>query len=219
MQLSLFAKSRAIEADIDEFLNKISDSGLLFKQLVKHYVDHGVNENFKEEVARIDQLASSTNELARRIGRALYTEMLIPDLRADVLSLIQDLNYLIDVYASIATDFEIERPEHVDVSEEGHRLYGELVENVVNCVEMTVLSARAFLRDINAVDDHVHKVAYYESEVDIIAVKLKRLIFKGPFPLDLKMQYRYFIDNLDQLADDAKDASEWIAIYAIKRSL
>jgi uncharacterized protein Yka (UPF0111/DUF47 family) len=94
-----------------------------------------------------------------------------------------------------------------------------LVENTVKCVEMPVVSSRAFLRDIGAVDDHVHKVSYYEAEVDSLAVKLKRHIFAQDFPLELKMQYRYFIDNLDQLADDAKDASEWIAIYTIKRSL
>ena len=219
MRISLFGKSKSIEADLDEFLNQVSESGLLFEQLVKHYMRTGASEDFKEEVARLDGMVTSTNRLSRHIGRSLYTEMLIPDLRADVLSLIQDVNYLVDVYASIASDFDIEQPEHSDVSADGHRLYGELVENTVKCVEMTVVSARAFLRDIGAVDDHVHKVSYYEAEVDALAVKLKRHIFAENFPLDLKMQYRYFIDNLDQLADDAKDASEWIAIYTIKRSL
>jgi len=219
MRFSLFGKSKAIEADIDEFLNKISESGILFEQLIKHYIRVGVNEDFKEEVERLDEMSTCTSDLARRIGRSLYTEMLIPDLRADVLSLIQDLNYLVDVYSGIANDFEIERPEHSGVSGEGHCLYGELVENAVKCVELTVVSARAFFRDIGAVDDHVHKVGHYESEVDILAMKLKRHIFKTELPLDLKMQFRYFIDNLDDLADDAKDTSEWIAIYAIKRTL
>jgi uncharacterized protein Yka (UPF0111/DUF47 family) len=219
MRISLFGKSKSIEADLDEFLNQVSESGLVFEKLVKHFMRNGVNDDFKEEVARLDGMVTSTTRLSRHIGRSLYTEMLIPDLRADVLSLIQDVNYLVDVYASIASDFDIEQPQHDDVSAEGHRLYGELLENTVKCVEMTVVSARAFLRDIGAVDDHVHKVSFYEAEVDALAVKLKRYIFAQDFSLDRKMQYRYFIDNLDQLADDAKDTSEWIAIYTIKRSL
>ena len=219
MQITLFGKSAAIEADIDEFLNNISESGLLFDQAIKHYIRNGANEDFKEEVERLDHMATATSSLAKRIGRALYTEMLIPDLRADVLSLIQDLNYLDDVYSSIASDFDIEQPQHEGVSSEGHRLYGELIENTVKCVEAAVVSARAFMRETGAVSDHVHKVGFYEAEVDALAIKLKRHIFNAELPLDLKMQYRYFIDNLDELADDAKDASEWIAIYAIKRSL
>lgn len=219
MRISLFGKSKVVEAQIDEFLNQISQAGILFEQTIKHYLRGGVTEEFSKEVERLDGMATGTGVLARRIGRSLYTEMLIPDLRADVLSLIQDLNYLIDVYSSIACDFDVEQPEHAEVSGEGHRLYGELVEMTVKCVETTVVSARAFLRDIGSVEDHVHKVAFYEAEVDSLANKLKRHVFRGDFPLDLKMQYRYFIDNLDDLADEAKDASEWIAIYAIKRTL
>ena len=219
MRISMFGKSRSIEAEIDEFLNKLSESGILFEQLIKHYLRHGVNDSFREEVARLDDMKTSSSELAKRIGRALYTEMLIPDLRADVLSLIQDLNYLVSVYANIATNFEIEQPDHTKASVEAHRMYGELVDNTVKSVEMTVISARAFFRDINAVNDHVHKVGHFENEVDIISQKLKRLIFSQDLPLEIKMQFRYFIDVLEELADDANDASEWIAIYAIKRTL
>jgi uncharacterized protein len=219
MQISLFGKSHSIEADIDNFLNKISEAGILFEQLIKHYIRSGANDNFKEEVARMDDLENATDELSKRIGRALYTEMLIPDLRADVLSLMQDLNYLVGVYANIANSFDIEQPDHSRTTNDARRMYGELLDNAVQAVEMTVVSARAFFRDINAVEDHVHKVGYYENEADIIATKLKRLVFSQEIPLELKMQFRYFIDALEELADDANDASEWISIYAIKRSL
>jgi predicted phosphate transport protein (TIGR00153 family) len=219
MRISLFGKSEAIEADIDNFLNHLSEAGILFEQTIKHYMKGGASENFQEEVSRLDKMEANADELAKRIGRSLYTEMLIPDLRADVLSLIQDLNFLVGVYSNIATNFDIERPEHAQASAEAHEMYGELVENTVKSVEMTVVSARAFFRDIGAVNDHVHKVGHYEAEADVISQKLKRHIFAQEFSLDIKMQYRYFIDVLEELADEAKDASEWIAIYAIKRTL
>ena len=219
MRISLFGKSAAIEADIDNFLNRLSEAGILFERAIKHYMRDGPNEEFQEEVTRLDDMEASSDELAQRIGRLLYTEMLIPDLRGDVLSLIQDLNFLVGVYSDIAPNFDIERPEHSQASPEAHRMYAELVENTVKSVEITVVSARAFFRDIDAVNDHVHKVGHYEAEVDVISQKLKRHVFKQDLPLDLKMQYRYFIDVLEQLSDDAKDVGEWIAIYAIKRTL
>ena len=32
------------------------------------------------------------------------------------------------------------------------------------------------------------------------------------------MHLRYFVDNLDNLADQAEDTGEWLSIYTIKRS-
>ena len=50
-------------------------------------------------------------------------------------------------------------------------------------------------------------------------MRLKRAIFDSDLALEQKLHFRYFVDALDELADDAEDAAEWIAIYTIKRSL
>ena len=219
MRLTLFGKSKAIETEIDDFLNQLSDAGLLFEQVVGRYVEHGADDDFKMRVARLVAQEKSANETASRIGRELYTEMLIPDLRADVLSLIQDLDYLIDSYSGVATAFEIEKPD-ISLAPEGtSEIYRELVANTVKCVEATIQAARAFFKSIEAVDDHVHKVSFFENEVDDLTVRLKRAIFDSDLALEQKLHFRYFVDALDELADDAEDAAEWIAIYTIKRSL
>ena len=82
-----------------------------------------------------------------------------------------------------------------------------------------MLASRSFFRDIHAVRDHMHKVNFYESEADKIAIYLKREIFSSDFPLDRKMQLRHFVDLVDNIADEAEDATDWLAIYTIKRSL
>ena len=164
-------------------------------------------------------MEKSANGTASRIGRSLYTEMLIPDLRADVLSLIQDLDYLIDSYARNAAAFQIEKPDISFAPEGAGELYRGLLANTVKCVEATVQAARAFFKNIGAVEDHVHKISFFENEVDDLAVRLKRVIFETDLPLERKLHFRDFVDALDELADDAEDAGEWIAIYTIKRSL
>ncbi len=220
MRITLFGTSKMVEADVDQFLNKLSQAGILFEQTIKYYFAEGADESFEDKVNRLREIEKSANELARKIGRELYTHMLIPDLRADVLSLIQELDYLVDHYAKIATLFDIERPYHTSAPKGSNKLYNELVETCVKCIEATVHSARAFFKDITAVEDNTHKVSFYESEVDEIAVRLKRSLFgTSDLPLEQKLQYRYFVDVLDELADDAESVSEWISIYTIKRSL
>ena len=82
-----------------------------------------------------------------------------------------------------------------------------------------VAATRAFFKDLSAVDAHVHKIKFYESEVDELASRLKKDVFRTDLPLDRKMQLRYFVNMFDDLADAAEDVGDWIAIYTIKRSL
>jgi len=48
---------------------------------------------------------------------------------------------------------------------------------------------------------------------------LKRQIFDSDTALDRKMQARYFVDKIDELADEAEELGDEISIYTIKRSL
>ena len=93
----------------------------------------------------------------------------------------------------------------------------QLAEQVALAVESLVMAARSFLRDLNALRDHNHKVMLYENEADQLALSLKARIFKSDLPLERKAHLRNFVDKVDQLADEAEDVADWLAIYAIKR--
>ena len=95
----------------------------------------------------------------------------------------------------------------------------ELTEAVVKCVEAMVTSSRAFFKDTSAVEDHLYKVSFYEDEVDDLAQRVKRDIFASDIDLAQKMHLRSFIDMMDDIADEAEDASDDLAIFNIKRKL
>jgi uncharacterized protein Yka (UPF0111/DUF47 family) len=84
-------------------------------------------------------------------------------------------------------------------------------------VETAVMASRAFLRDIQSVRDHLHKVMFYEKEADGQSDKLKRAIFASSLPLAEKLHLRRFVDQIDHIADEAEDVADWLAIYTIKR--
>ena len=87
------------------------------------------------------------------------------------------------------------------------------------CSAFVILGARAFFRNIAAVRDHLGKVSFHEEECDQCATRLKRDIFGSALGLDRKMHLRYFVDKIDNLADEAEDVGDWLAIYSIKRAL
>jgi predicted phosphate transport protein (TIGR00153 family) len=141
---------------------------------------------------------------------------LIPDSRGDVLSLLEDLDDLLDALKSTLLSVSIERPE---IPDEANPALKELISVAVKGVESTVQASRAFFTNFTAVRDHIHKIGIYEREADRLALRLKKSIFQSELPLDRKMHLRDLVDTVDLLADEAENVGDRLSIYTIKRSL
>ncbi len=209
-------RTRALEAQIDEFLDKISEAGLVFRRAMKLYLEQGPCEEFESFVQQEVQIERRDDALRRTIEIELYAQTLIPDFRGDVLSLLEDMDNLVNIYEANLFRFSIERPH---IPPEYRRDFMDLVETAVTCVESVVLSARAFFRDIEAVRDHNAKVMFYEKEADKLSTKLCRAIFASDLDLAHKTQLRYFVERVDELANEAEDIADYLAIYSIKRRM
>ena len=215
-KLALFGKTKAMEAMIDNFLDKISEGGMRFEQGIASYVDGATAERLTDQAAQLRATEGDGHRLRLVIETDLYTEMLIPDFRADVLSLLEDLNYLLGLVEDIFLAITVEEPVIEDAFKADFKV---LASAAVKTMESAILGARAFFRNISAVRDHLGKVSFHEEECDQCATRLKRDIFGSDLGLDRKMHLRYFVDKIDNLADEAEDVGDWLAIYSIKRAL
>ena len=216
IKLSPFGKVKAIEGQIDEFLDKASESGMIFELAVSSLMDDKGWDECEEKLRQIEAAEHRCDHLRRTIELALYTEMLIPDARGDVLMLIDNLDCLVDMYTRCIRAICVEHP---DFPRDFRGDFRELASVVVKSVESTVLGSRAFFRNPSAVRDHVHKIGFYESESDRIGLQLKRKIFDSDLGLDRKIHMRTFVDTVDHIADEAEDVGDHLSIYTIKRSL
>ncbi|MCZ6488054.1 MAG: DUF47 family protein [Gammaproteobacteria bacterium] len=215
-KLTLFNKTRVLEQQIDEFFDKVSELGLVFSSALEVYLTDGANDEFDAFLQQAASIEGKGDTLRRTIEVELYAQTLIPDLRGDVLRLLEDMDHLMNVYEGNLFRISIQQP---DVPEEFHSGYLELTRTVVTCVESVVLAARSFFRDINAVRDHNAKVIFYETEADKKGTRLQRAIFASDLSLDRKMHLRYFVERIDELANSAEDVADTLAIYAIKRRI
>lgn len=211
---NIFGRTRALESQIDEFLDKVSEAGLVFSRAMKVYLAQGSCPEFEAFLEHETHVEHRGDDLRRTIETALYAQTLIPDFRGDVLSLLEDMDNLVNIYEANLYRFSIEKPV---IPSEYHRDFQDLTETVVTCVETVVLAARAFFRDIEAVRDYNAKVMFYESEADKISTKLKRSVFASDLDLAHKTQLRYFVERVDELANEAEDIADYLAIYTIKR--
>jgi len=212
--LTLFKRASRLEALMDSFLDKVSEAGLVFRQVIRIYIEDGVSDEFETKVNQICEIETQCDVLRRDIETQLFEYTLIPDLRGDVLSLIEGMDETINSYEDNAKRFRDEIPE---IPKEYNKGFEELTSVVVDCVEATVMAARGFFRNIEAVSDHVHKVSFFEGEADEISSRIINKIYRSELTLDRKIHLRYFVERIDDVADRAEDLADYLAIYTIKR--
>ena len=213
---SLFGQTKQLEREIDQFVDILSEVGLVFKSIVLKYLNDGHSDKFDEMVKQVSGMESRADKITKEVERTLYEETLIPDARSDVLRLLEHMDELIGMYQGNCYHFSIQKP---DFPKDFHKDLINLSETAVNCVESLCLTVRSFFRDIKSVRDNAHKVTFYEKESDIQFSSLARKIFDSKLPLDQKMHLRYFVEKIDRICDQAEDIADEIQIYAIKRSI
>lgn len=216
MGFNILRSKLGIEKQIDEFLDQVSEAGLLFKHGAEDYLK-GNMEAFQNKIESIREAEHRGDALRRSLEEQLYIRTLIPESRGDVLALLEDMDSLLDRFKGALWRFDIELPE---ICMEFHEDFNELVNCVVESVEAIVRSARAFFKEISIVGDHMHKVSYWETESDKVSTRLQRNVFRQKdLRLSHRMQLRDFIRHVDKIADRAEDIADRLSIYVIKRSL
>ena len=230
----LFGKTRLLEGQIDEFLDKVAEGAIYFERGITVYLNEIDNGKIHEEkdleicekkLSQIIDLKERCKELRRSIVNVLYTEMLIPDFRADVLRLLTDLYSLLDAMGNNFQGIMIEygyvpqteaSPTETSLN---RKRFLDLVQVVVKSVETVIIAARAFFRDPRSVRDHIYQVRVYESEADKITISLKKVIFSSDLKFSEKNNLRDTLDAIDAIADKAEDIADALDIYAIQRTL
>lgn len=216
MEFNILKKRFDIGRKFDDFLDKVSESGILFKHGVDAYLKGNI-DSFEKKLEDITAVEHRGDALRRNLEEQLYTQTLIPESRGDVLELLESMDGLLDRFKGALWRFEIERP---DIYPELHDDIRELATCAVESVEAMVLSTRAFFKDISAVADHLHKVAHWETQSDKVSTRIQKYVFrKKDLHLSYRMQLRDFIRHMDKIADRAEDVADKLRIYVIKRSL
>ena len=216
MEFNILRKKLTIGKQIDDFLDKVSESGLMFKQGMDAYLKAN-KDSFTRKIDEISDTEHQGDALRRSVEEQLYVKTLIPESRGDVLELLESMDALLDRFKGVMWQFEIEQPE---ISSEFTEEFRELVLCVVETVEAIVRSSRAFFVNVFSVSDHIHKVSYWETQSDKISTRLQKNIFScQDLQLSQKMQLRDLVRHVDKIADRAEDVADKLSIYIIKRSL
>lgn len=205
-----------LEKKITQYLQDLDLINLSFFDGIRYYLEER-KEEFLNRKLDVQSRESNLDLLRREIEWELYSKMLIPESRADILELLEDLDEIADYQERIIMQFHTERP----------RFQPEILESVRNLLEpcdqsikQVIESALGFFSNKKDNLQVIKRVGYYEHEADLQEEQVKIDLFALSEPgLATKMHTRDFIDHLASLADLAEDIADRISIYSIKREI
>ncbi|MBN8687189.1 MAG: DUF47 family protein [Chitinophagales bacterium] len=211
----LFPKARKSIELIDSFFNCVDQSVLLFKEGVKNYLYKNA-ENFNNNLQTLANLEAESDQIRRKIENTLYTQSLMPQLRGDILRLLEELDNLIDLSKKNLFQFDVEIPH---VPPELVQDFVKLTQISVSAAESVIPAAKSYFNEPAAVNEKIHRVYFYEKETDVFADVLRRKIFREMPGLKLseKFHLRYFTLHIENISDTAEKVADLLTIMAIKR--
>lgn len=216
VKISLFARTRELEHIIDRLHDKIIEMTMVFKEAVDIYLKERRSENYRETSKKIKQIEHDSDKLRREIESRLYEQNLIPDMRGNILQLVENLDRVINLFDEVAHKFYIEQP---DIPECYFEQLQTLVQQVSDCAENMAISSRAFFRDLVTLRDYSKKVYLLEHQSDKTSAKLRKAVFDSELDLARKIQINTFVEEVADIADLAEDCIDALLIFAIKREI
>ena len=98
--MALFRRTRALENEIDDFLNKISEGALAFRIGVQIYAAEARTPAFEEKLHHVKALESTADSLRRASEIKLYSRTLFPESRGDVCRRLDGVEAVYDRYTA-----------------------------------------------------------------------------------------------------------------------
>lgn len=199
---------------IDEFFDDIDLGLVVFKEAIKAFLEKDM-ESFQRHLAKVDALESGADKLQRSIENEMITHSILPQHKAEVTALIDEMDEIIDALKSSLNEFNIEMP---DIPISLNKNFISLSETSVSAAEELVPAARAYFKAPYTVREKLLKVYYFESETDKISRGIKKIVFQEMKELDLahKAHLRYIIHHVENISDLAQKAADLLSGMAIK---
>lgn len=213
--MTLFTRTtKNLILKIDEFFDNVEIGLLVFREGIKAYLDKDI-EAFHRHLHKVETLESNADKLQRAIENEMITHSILPQHRAEVTKLIDELDEILDAVKSSLNEINTEMP---DIPESLNKNFISLSETSSNAAEELIPAARAFFKAPFTVREKLLKVYYFESETDKLAQSTKKIIFQDMKELDLahKAHLRYIIHHIESISDLAQKAADLLSAMAIK---
>ena len=213
--LNIFKRTYDLEKKITSFLLNIIQAGILYGQAMNAYTLSGVQGDFKSLLQKVSDLEAQNDAFRREIENNLYAYMILPDMRSDILRLLEMCDKVINKYESNLLVVSVEQPELIPGMRDSLL---KMIQADLECAASLVSGVRMFFAG-DDIKEFTKRTYEMEHLVDSQSLRLKALVFQSDIELAQKIQLKEFIYNIEKISDIAEDTADILNIMAVKHSL
>ena len=214
--MELFKKTKLLETKINTFLNNITHCGELLTLALQCYFKKEICPEFMHLREKVSGLEAENDSLRREVENQLYAQLLLPDMRSDILRLIEGCDKIINKYETDLILISIEQPK---IPKEIQKALSHMIITNVQCVSTLMDSVKAAMAG-KSITENIHSVSILEHQVDLQAMDLKKCVFQElKLPLARQLQLKEFIYSLEKISDMAEDMADVLSVFVVKHAI
>lgn len=206
-------KNRVIDQQITEYFDYVLQGALIFREGIKYYV-RGDNDLFIERMKRLDTTESQGDRSRRLIEITIYQTRKLQEDRGDMLGLIENSDKILNQMSLFLIEMDIQKPFIPDEIKEW--FIGQSQQAAL-AVEHMVSGIRSFFAGCGQCQHHIEAVMCAEKETDRVGMLIRRWLANSTIHLSMKNHIRFFVAQMEGIADRAEDVCDRLTIATIKK--
>ena len=210
----LFKKEQKVQELIFKYLDNLKMTQEHFEKAMDCYFEFGLGENCDFLITQTHKFESRADDIRHEIIEMMYTKVLIPESRGDILRLLESIDLIPDHFEALLFMIQSQKLEVPDFIIQDLR---ELMRVSLECCDLVNKQVEALFKKTDDIKALVFTIDSHESRCDHIEREIVRRIFDSALDPFQKMQLKELIVRMGQISDQADSVSRGIYIISIKR--
>ena len=212
----LFKKNMLIKRKIEDYLSMVNETLDKYEEGMRYYLQNHIDDHFHTLVEQTHGCESKADDLRREIESELFEKALLPEIREDIMFLIEHMDKIPNKCEKILRRIYT---HNIRLPEELNGKVLELVRlgvETCRCLKGAVLDVLETCEDIKNIS---RRIDSDESVADKIEQELIYTLFRKDYDPVERLIYRDIILWISGLVDRAERITDQLTIFAIKREV
>ena len=210
----LFKKEQRVQELIFKYLDNLKMTQEHFEKAMDCYFDLGLGENCDFLITQTHKFESRADDISHEITEMMYTKVLIPESRGDILRLLESIDLIPDHFETLLFMIQGQKLKLPDFIVPDLR---ELMRVSLECCNLVIKQVEALFKKTEDIKALVFTIDGHESRCDHIQRAIIRKIFESDLDPFHKMQLKELVGHMGQISDQADLVSRSTYIFSIKR--
>ncbi len=211
----LFKKQKRVEKLIEEYVCSLETAQEMFLQSMEDYLKTGrCSPTFEVLAAETHKAESRSDDIQEKIVNLLFEKALVPDLRGDLLNLLETTDEIPDQFDRILAGISNQKivlPKSLEPD------YRELLRLSMEACSFTTESVRSTLDRGDRAARLLSKTDQLESQGDAVEKRIIIRIFESDWDPLQKILLRDLTQRMGDIADSAVQACRQVNLIVTKR--